>query len=322
MKKLFAIILLILSAQYFHAAIIEWNNTGTDYATGSDWVGGVAPANSTTTDIAAFGSMGAGAMDPNLAAARSVGGVSFLSGAFAYTFSGAILTVGSSGISDAAANVETFSNTIRASINQTWTSAASASLVLNGSVDINGTAATGRTLTLAGAGAFTFNGVIQNSFAGSTGNLTYNGTGSLALANTNTYTGNTVISNGSVTASKDGALGGGNVSLTGGAVILTLQGGASNNYIADNRNLSIVTGSGTVLLNYSGNDTINGLTINGVAQAAGVYGAVGSGAANENAAFSGMGFITVTTLIPEPATYMLIGLGALVCAQQFRRKKA
>ena len=29
-----------------------------------------------------------------------------------------------------------------------------------------------------------------------------------------------------------------------------------------------------------------------------------------------------TALVPEPATYMLMGLGFLVCAQQFRRKKA
>ncbi len=322
MKKLILCALSACLALSAHAATIEWNNTGTDYATGSDWVGGVAPANSTTADIAAFGSTGASAMNPNLAAARSVGGVSFLSGAFSYTFSGAILTVGNSGISDSAANVETFSNTIRPSINQTWTSAGGASLILNGIVDINGTTGAARFLTLAGAGAFTFNGVIQNSFAASTGNLTYNGTGSLTLTNTNTYTGNTVISNGSVLASKDGALGGGNVSLTGGAVVLTLQGGASNNYIADTRNLSIITGSGTVLLNYSGSDTINGLIINSQALAPGVYGAIGSGAANENAAFSGSGFLTVTTLVPEPSTYILLGLGVLICAQQFCRKKA
>ncbi len=34
--------------------------------------------------------------------------------------------------------------------------------------------------------------------------------------------------------------------------------------------------------------------------------------------FLGMGTLT---LIPEPATYMLLGFGVLVCAQQFRRKK-
>jgi hypothetical protein len=31
--------------------------------------------------------------------------------------------------------------------------------------------------------------------------------------------------------------------------------------------------------------------------------------------------VPIAVFIPEPATYMLLGFGVLVCAQQFRRKK-
>ncbi len=53
---------------------------------------------------------------------------------------------------------------------------------------------------------------------------------------------------------------------------MTLSGGATNNYIADNVDLSIVTGT-TVNLNFTGTDIVGSLTVDGVAQAAGVYGA-------------------------------------------------
>jgi hypothetical protein len=72
----------------------------------------------------------------------------------------------------------------------------------------------------------------------------------------------------------------------------------------------------TINLNYSGNTTINGLTVDGVAQAAGVYGA---GFINPDNAFFGTGTITV---VPEPATLAMMGLGAglLLGVQRFRRK--
>src|SRR5438874_4866410 len=41
-------------------ATIEWTNVGTDWATGANWVGGTAPADSPTINIALFGSAGAG----------------------------------------------------------------------------------------------------------------------------------------------------------------------------------------------------------------------------------------------------------------------
>jgi fibronectin-binding autotransporter adhesin len=182
------------------SATKEWANVSTDWATNGNWVGGVAPVNDTSTDIASFGSQGAGAVNPNLATNRSIAGVSFLSGAYAYTFSGAVLTIGASGISNSSTNTQTFSNTLRVNnTGETWSTVAGGSLVLNGTVDLNANASTSRTLNVAGAGNTTFNGVIQNSFAGSTGNLAYSGTGILTLAGTNTYSGTTTLSNGGTT---------------------------------------------------------------------------------------------------------------------------
>ena len=178
-------------------ATIEWANIGSDWATGGNWVGGTAPASSATTDVAAFGSTGGSPVNPNLAANRAIAGISFLSGAFSYTIGGAgILTIGSTGISNSATNTETISLNLRARFSQTWTTDSGGTLVLSGTVDLNGNDATGHTVTIAGAGDTTINGVVQNSFAGSTGNLTKNGTGTLILAGNNTYNGATTLNGG------------------------------------------------------------------------------------------------------------------------------
>ncbi|MEP6603962.1 MAG: hypothetical protein ABJB69_08450 [Spartobacteria bacterium] len=55
----------------------------------------------------------------------------------------------------------------------------------------------------------------------------------------------------------------------------------------------------TINLNYSGTDTVNTLTVDGVGQAPGVYGAA---FLNPDGAFAGTGTITVLTAVPEPAT--------------------
>jgi autotransporter-associated beta strand protein len=179
-------------------ATIEWANVGSTWATGANWVGGTAPADNLTSNIAAFGSQGATPVNPNLTLQRSVAGVSFLAGAYSYNFSGSILIIGADGISHSATTTETFSNGLRTSAGQTWTTNAGGTLVLNGGVNIVSTGTTNRTLTIDGAGNTTFNGVLTNSAAGSTGNLNKVGTGTLTLSNNNTYTGTTSIGNGTL----------------------------------------------------------------------------------------------------------------------------
>jgi hypothetical protein len=102
------------------------------------------------------------------------------------------------------------------------------------------------------------------------------------------------------------------VRLTAGNVTLTLSGPTQ---IASSATLFYVA-TDTINLNYSGTDTIAGLTVDNVAQAPGVYGA---GFLNPDNAFFGTGTITV---VPEPTTVAMMALGAslLVGMQRFRRK--
>lgn len=185
----------------------------------------------------------------------------------------------------------------------------------NGSLTLQGTTA-GATLSVGGTSAVRFNGVVQDG-AGGAGSLVYNGSSTLTLSIANTYSGGTSVSGGTVIAAADGALGTGNVSLTAASVTLTLQSGLVNNYIADSANLNIQMTTGTVNLNFIGTDVVGSLTVAGVQQAAGIYGGAGSGAPNILPELMGTGTLTV---VPEPATYMLFGIGLLACAQRFRSR--
>ncbi|MEP6742725.1 MAG: C25 family cysteine peptidase [bacterium] len=254
-----AIIVLTVMATAFlavQAATIEWANVGSTFSTAANWVGGTAPANSTATDIGAFGSAGAAAVNPSLTANRSINGISFLSGAYAYTFgsTGFTLLIGIGGITDSATNVETFGSTfnIATSASQTWTSNSGATLDFEGVVDLNNNAATARTLTLTGAGNFIFNGTVQNSNTGSTGNLTYSGTGMLTLSGNNTYNGTTTLSSGTVAVGNNSAFGTGAITLGN----TTLQ--AINASRSINNNVTYTASTGATVSG-SQNFTFNGV---------------------------------------------------------------
>lgn len=81
-----------------------------------------------------------------------------------------------------------------------------------------------------------------------------------------------------------------------------------------------ISGSGVFDLNFVGTDTIDRLFINGVAQSAGTWGAIGSGAQFESALFTGDGLLLVA--VPEPAHYAIGVLVMLGLAITTRRKRA
>lgn len=181
------------------------------------------------------------------------------------------------------------------------------------------------TISIAAAGTLRFDHTSGADFVQGTnfssaaitgaGKIIKDGTSSLTFNVANTFAGGLTINKGTVIALADGALGTGNVSLTAGSITLTLQSGATNNYIADSATLSYVS-TDIINLTYTGTDTVTGLTVDGVAQGAGVYGA---SFINPDGVFAGTGSITV---VPEPTTVAMMVLGGslLVGMQRFRRK--
>jgi len=86
-------------------------------------------------------------------------------------------------------------------------------LALTGSTDLKN-----QTLTAGGAGNTNISGVLVSSTG--SGNLTYNGTGTLTLSSSNSYTGTTTVSSGQVTAQNNSALGTGGVIVSAGGKLL------------------------------------------------------------------------------------------------------
>ncbi|MDR3378538.1 MAG: Ig-like domain repeat protein, partial [Verrucomicrobiae bacterium] len=137
------------------------------------------------------------------------------------------------------------------------------------------------------------------------GGLTKNGSGILNLTVANTYTGNTTINAGTLNVTMDGGLGYGRVVVANGAT-LALSGGVTNGYIASSANL-VVGASAAASLNFTGTNTVNGLSLDGGASfaAPGYYGSSSSVAPNQVSQFSGAGVIYVTAQ-PLASTVALV----------------
>ena len=127
------------------------------------------------------------------------------------------------------------------------------------------------------------------------GSLTKLGSGgTLVLGAADTYTGGTIVSQGTLEAQVDGSLGSGNVSVASGATVQldTIAG------IAASANLTLSGASPTVNLNYSGTCIINALSFDGgvTFTNSGTWGPVGSiaPASNQDARLTGTGLLQVT----------------------------
>ena len=156
----------------------------------------------------------------------------------------------------------------------------------SGTVNLNGPAYVSTALA---------NSIISSLISG-TGSFTKEGTGLLTLSNaSNAYLGNTTVS-------------GGTLSLAAA-------------FLADAATVTLASGS-VLDLNYLATDTIGNLVLGGATQAAGTYGAIGSGAGVETAYLTGTGILNVAAVVPEPETMVLLGAGLAAVGFLRRRRHA
>jgi autotransporter-associated beta strand protein len=263
----FAVVCSIVLLPLTSSAQTTWNNTGSEWTSGTSWVGGAAPANSvsTTTNTAVFTNLAAGFNIVNLSSDRRIYGVLFTDGANAYTFTGGALSInGAFGITNLSANVQTFSNkVINASGNTTYGSyIAGGSLVFAGGIDLtDGVTTNNRTLTLGGSGNITVSGAIANGGTATAGLITVTNTALTTLSGNNTYGGTTLVSSGArLQLGNAGALGstvgltrvssGGAIDLNGQTILgegLTNSGtGVSSSGSLYNSSASAATWSGNI----------------------------------------------------------------------------
>ena len=233
------------------ANVIVWADLGTDFATGGNWLAGVGPANSTTLDIASF-SRATPVTNPNLAASRSLNGLSFAATAGTYTFTatgGAILTLGTGGINDDSAANQNLASSLALKLGAAaaFTNNGTGLLALRGAVDNNGLA-----LTLNGTGSGQIDGTISGN-----GTLNMSGTGTWTLTGGNTYAGRTNLNSGVLNIQNSAALGNNSSVVVNGGT-LQLQGAG----LSFSKTLSLAgtgsTGSNGALQNVSGNNTWSG----------------------------------------------------------------
>jgi autotransporter-associated beta strand protein len=109
---------------------------------------------------------------------------------------------------------------------------------------------------------------------GAISSVTKVGTGTLTLTGANTYTGDTAVEAGTLSI--------------------------SSAYLANAADVLLSTGA-LLNLNFAGSpDVIDSLFIDGISQAVGIWGAVGSGAQFESALLTGTGTLQISTFVPPP----------------------
>lgn len=137
----------------------------------------------------------------------------------------------------------------------------------------------GGRISVSDVGVYTISAVIAD-LSGETGTLTKTGAGTLVMSGANTYTGRTVINQGTLRISQSSGLGATPATVTGDSV--TLNGGTlefnstSSTSLNANRGFSIGGAGGTILVSNSGGFTINGIVAD-VSGQAGMLTKTGSG---------------------------------------------
>ena len=151
----------------------------------------------------------------------------------------------------------------------------------------------------------TFSGSISNGPGTGTTVLTIAG-GSLTLSGVNTYVGVTTINAGSLVGHVAGSIAG-PVTITATSGTALQLDNSSAMPASANLVLPASPAASLVNLNFSGTQTINTLKFGSTQKVAGTWGAIGSGANHENAAFTGTGLLSVTAGPSQTITFAIPG---------------
>jgi autotransporter-associated beta strand protein len=206
--------MMMMGAAAANGTTITWTGLAGDdnVFTAGNWSPDAAPAAGETLDFA-----GTTGLAPSLSGSSGTGlavtGLTFLSGAGAFTLTGTgVYAISTGGITNSSTSLETISNSIALTGTQTWGST-SGSLLFNGATVNLGTAL----LTLStGTNAI----AISDSISG-TGRLSKSGAGTLTLTGSNTFSGGVTLSTGTTVVGNSAALGTGTLSLSGGGLGVT-----------------------------------------------------------------------------------------------------
>ncbi len=243
---LLALLVSVSISQPVLAATISWSPTAgnQNWAPSGNWVGGTTPANNITSDIALFNSA-TYAFDPlATTTGRSIAGIIIGDGTTATksgfnigTGAGANrLVVGASGIvmnanAGASSIGQATNRGVLLGATQTWTNNSSNNLTI---VSVgNSNTATASTyvlnLTGSGAGGIAFSEAITDSATAGTGvtALTVNrsGSGAVTLSGVNTYSGATIVSDGTLLVAAGGSINStSGISVANGAVLENANG--------------------------------------------------------------------------------------------------
>ncbi|NDI18026.1 MAG: hypothetical protein EBY83_08725, partial [Verrucomicrobia bacterium] len=241
--------------------MFAWNNSGTVWTNAASWTNNAVPANSLSTDIAAFGNLNGSPTSVDVGTSRSIGGILFNSNAFAYTFTGTDIAVGNpGGITNNSTAIQTFNNRVINSSNSIWSSVSGGGMVFAGGIDITTSgSSSGRTLTFAGAGNVTVSGAIANGGIATNGAVTFSNTGVNLLSGNNTYGGVTTINDGTLILSGSNSSSG--YTLSGYATnIFPVLKVSATNAMSSSANVvgsSSVNKTGTLEFTTNGNYTLN-----------------------------------------------------------------
>ena len=282
----------VLPAPVFSADLTWIGNSNNSFGTSTNWSSGAVPVAGDALIFDLVGTSGA-TLNNNLAAALNIGGITFNSGAAAYTLNGNAITL-TGNIIDNSLNAETINLNIATTAQRTISLVDGASLTLGGIVSgtggglnlVNSSGTGNVTVTLSGAastnvGAFTLNsGVTLNwnkvaAIGGSGTTLVINGGtidntsgAAIAFATTHatTWAGDFSLGAiGAVGTTHDITFGSGSpVTITGGTRTINVLGGTY--IVAGNitsAGLGIVkAGAGTLTLSGIVNTGTAGLTVN------------------------------------------------------------